>query len=275
MDITRGHEITSQGVVRQAQSGGAEGKYFPDKFSTQKDVTLRAWIGRCSEGSTNRSLINDKRYGRRWSLLLGKRLIADVTTEDLRRLQAKFKARVHPKQKERRQWTNATINRHFAFLRHIFMLAVTDGKLQRNPVSGVKSLPEVKRTRFFSQEELDALRTHLADMHWKVVALAVETGLRRGEQFQLRWDQVDLENGVLTIPLPKGDKTRHVPLSEQALTILRSLDSFLLSPWVFPSPKAPLKHWNAQSFVNHILMPVLAQAGIKDACWHATPYRSQ
>jgi integrase len=207
--------------------------------------------------------------------LLGKRLIADVTTEDLRRLQAKFKARVHPKQKERRQWTNATINRHFAFLRHIFMLAVTDGKLQRNPVSGVKSLPEVKRTRFFSQEELDALRTHLADMHWKVVALAVETGLRRGEQFQLRWDQVDLENGVLTIPLPKGDKTRHVPLSEQALTILRSLDSFLLSPWVFPSPKAPLKHWNAQSFVNHILMPVLAQAGIKDACWHATPYRSQ
>jgi integrase len=46
---------------------------------------------------------------------------------------------------------------------------------------------------------------------WKLVAFAIETGLRRGEQFRLRWDQGDLENGVLTLPLPKGGKTRHVP----------------------------------------------------------------
>lgn len=38
---------------------------------------------------------------------------------------------------------------------------------------------------------------------WELIALAVETGLRREEQFRLRWDQVDLEVGLLTLPLPK------------------------------------------------------------------------
>ena len=120
------------------------------------------------------------------------------------------------------------------------MLAVKDGKVQRNPVSGVKFLAEVKRTRFFNQSELDGIRNHLAEPHWHMVAFAVETGLRREEQFQLRWDQVDLETGVVTIPLPKGGKTRHVPLSDQALAILRCFDSFSTVPMGLPFSKGPV-----------------------------------
>jgi hypothetical protein len=36
--------------------------------------------------------------------------------------------------------------------------------------------------------------------------------LARKVQFRLRWDQIDMEAGILTIPLPKGGKTRHVPI---------------------------------------------------------------
>ena len=103
---------------------------------------------------------------------------------------------------------------------------------------------------------------------WKLVAFAIETGLRREEQFRLRWDQIDLESGVVTIPLPKGGKTRHVPLSDGAQAILRSLDSFIRSPWVFPSPINPLHSWNPQSFVNHVFPPFLQKAGIQGVCWH-------
>ena len=81
---------------------------------------------------------------------------------------------------------------------------------------------------------------------------------------------MDLESGTLTLPLPKGGKARHVPLSEGAKAILRSLDSLVTgSPWVFPSPKNPLKPWNAQSFVNHQYLPALRTAGIMGACWHS------
>ena len=52
------------------------------------------------------------------------------------------------------------------------------------------------------------------------------------------------------------------------MTILRPLDSFAHSPWVFPGPKDPLKPWNAQSFVNHVFTPALVKTGLQDVCWH-------
>lgn len=249
-----------------------EGKFFPGKFRPSNDITLRAWILRCLDGSTNRSVENERLYGRRWSLLLGSRLLHQITTEDLRVIQARMKARRTKLQARRngkaRAWSNGTINRHFGFLRHMLMLAVKDGKLNRNPVSGVRFLPEESRTRFLSETELVSLQKHVSPEHWRLVVFAIETGLRREEQFCLRWDQIDWEAKVLTIPLPKGGKTRHVPLSDAAIMILRSFDSFTRSPWVFPSPKNPLHHWNPQSFVNHVFSPALQKAGIQGVCWH-------
>jgi integrase len=103
---------------------------------------------------------------------------------------------------------------------------------------------------------------------WKIVAFAVETGLRRGEQFHLRWDHVDLENGILTMPLPKGGRTRHVPLSELAKELIRSLDSFLNSPWVFPGLRKVGKPMDSRAFLRRAFEPALKRAGIQGACWH-------
>ena len=92
--------------------------------------------------------------------------------------------------------------------------------------------------------------------------------MRREEQFSLRWDQVCLETSLVTLPLPKGGRTRYVPLSEGAKAILRNLDSFLTGPWVFPSSRNPLHPCNAQTFVNTHFTPALRKAGITGACWH-------
>lgn len=237
-----------------------EGTYFPEKFAPKQDVTLRAWIQRCLDGSTNRGIGNERRYGRRWQLYIGGRLLTDISTEELCRIQSRMLTK--------HKWSPGTINRHFSFLRHALMLAMKDGKLTKNPVSAIRFLPEEHRTRFLSDQELAQLRQHVGEEQWSTIAFAIETGLRRSEQFGLRWNQVSLETGILTIPLSKSGKTRHVPLSDGALAILRSLDSIVSSPWVFPSPKNPLKPWNAQSFVNHVFSPALAKAGIQGVCWH-------
>ncbi len=247
-----------------------EGKFFPEKFIPNKDITLRAWINRCLDGSSNLNIENERRYGRRWSLLLGKRMLAHVSVDDLRRIQVKMRAKMKKgKKKSHRLWADATINRHFAFLRHVLMLAVKDGKLTQNPVSSLKFFPEVKRTRFLTSEELDRLRGVMSPEDWKLVAFAIETGLRRGEQFQLQWNQVDLENGVLTLPMPKGGRTRHVPLSEEAKGILRSFDSFLRSAWVFPGLKDVTQPMDSRAFLRRSYEPGLRQAGITGSCWHS------
>ncbi len=249
-----------------------EGTYFPKKVATSHALTLRAWIHRCLAGSTNANLVNEKIYGRRWSHWFGKRLLTQLTTEALRRHQAKLRDKMkrtthtpHPQ----RRWADATINRHFGFLRHILTLALRDGQLTRNPVSGVKFFPESTRTRYLTDTELRALRQQLTPEQWALVALAIETGLRRAEQFRLRWECVDLEQGVLTIPMPKGGRTRHVPLSDAARALFQSLPSWGRSPWVFPAPHHLLQPWNPHSFVTRIYAPALRQAGVHGACWHS------
>jgi integrase len=265
----------AKALYGRLKADARENKFFPEKYASKKEVTLRSWINRVLEGSTNRGKKNELRYSRRWSLLIGARILTEISTEDLRKLQSRMRAKLKPlpagaarNSPQRRQWSDATINRHFSYLRHVFTLAIEDGKLARNPVSGVNFFPEQNRTRFFSDDELGKLENHLKSEDWKTVAFAIEAGLRREEQFKLRWDQIDLETGIITIPLPKGGKTRHIPISEGGLSILRSLSSFAVSPWVFPNADNPLRHRNAQSFVNHVFTPALEATSIKNACWH-------
>ena len=248
-----------------------EKRFFPEQFAVKTDITLRAWIARCHEGSTNKSLPNEKRYGRRWSLYLGARLLTEISTEDLRRIQARMRAKLKTDRKtkqQRRRWADGTINRHFAFLRRVFTLAVTDGKLLRNPLSRFAFFDEEHRVRFLNDEELRRLKGVLPVEAWALVQFAIETGLRQSEQFGLRWDCVDVESGILTLPMPKQGETHKVPLTDAAKAILRSLDSFLSSSFVFPSVKDAHKPLCPDSFLRNVYRPSLRKAGIQGANWH-------
>ncbi|MBX3349669.1 MAG: site-specific integrase [Nitrospira sp.] len=252
-----------------------EATYFPEKYAPKKDITLRAWLRRCLDGSSNRNRINEVRYNRRWSLWFGLRSLSEITTDELRQHQRRLQLKMRPRParapkawRPTRHWSDATINRHFAYLKHIYNLALKDGKVTRNPVAGVKLFPEVSKTRFLSDKELTRLRGVMNLKDWQIVALAVETALRREELFGLRWEHVDCENGVLTLPMPKGGKTRYVPLSDQAKAILRSFESWTCSPWVFPGLPDPMKSMDSRAFLRRSFEPALRRAGIAGASWH-------
>lgn len=52
--------------------------------------------------------------------------------------------------------------------------------------------------------------------------LALYTGMRRGELFKLKWSDVDFEKGFIFIRHPKGKKSTHIPLNDQAKNLLES-----------------------------------------------------
>ena len=237
-----------------------EETFFPEKYKKPKAITLRTSITRHLAGSTNRSLDAEKLFGKFWIAMWGNRLLTDISSDECRQVQAQLKAQG--------KWKPATINRYFAFLRHVLMVAMKDGHLPRNPVSNVKFFPEAHRVRFFTDEEIRSLHGLVDSENWKVVAFALETGLRRAEQFQLRWEHISFESRTLTIPMPKGGKTRHVPLSHEAVTMLRTLDTFLKSPWVFAGIRKPLQPMDSRAFLRRVYEPALRKAGIQDASWH-------
>ncbi len=67
-----------------------------------------------------------------------------------------------------------------------------------------------------------------------MIRLALFTGLRRGEMFKLRWDDVDFERGFITLRDPKGGVDQKVPLNDAARELLAGHPRIEGSPFVFP-----------------------------------------
>jgi integrase len=55
-----------------------------------------------------------------------------------------------------------------------------------------------------------------------LVLLSINTGVRRGEAFNLTWADVDLKNKLITVEgdTSKSGQTRHIPLNREALDTL-------------------------------------------------------
>ena len=130
---------------------------------------------------------------------------------------------------------NASLNREIACLKTIARRAVLDRKIDRNPVDGVRMFRENCRNRTLSPEEYLRLLENCSPHYRPVVQLAYFTGMRRGEITGLKWDQVDLKEGVITLKSEdtKTQEAREIPLDEGLIDLLRRTPKVLGSPYVF------------------------------------------
>lgn len=169
----------------------------------------------------------------------------------------------------------ATVNRRLAVLKAALQHAVSVELLDFNPLARMKpqKLDRAPKPRFLSPEEEGRLREalqHRQDLHrqerdryieWQrargipplppitefytdhmmpIVLLAMNTGLRRNELFQLEWKDVDLERRQITVQgaKAKSRQTRAVPLNQEATSVLKQWKSQCDARYslVFPSP---------------------------------------
>jgi integrase len=126
-----------------------------------------------------------------------------------------------------KEWTPATSNRHRSLLSLAFRLAVRAGKVKENPVRQVTRRKENNiRVRFLDAKEESALREQIRKLnpeHEAEFDLALHTGLRRNEQYRLRWESIDLARGILTVADAKNGERRYVPLNSKAREALNAL----------------------------------------------------
>lgn len=121
----------------------------------------------------------------------------------------------------------ATVNRYRALLSLMFSIAVRNGKLVANPVRHVKRRTENnERVRFLDYDEEEKLREKIRELcpeHEAEFELALHTGMRRGEQYQLRWQDVDLKQDILTIARSKHGEARRIQINSKARAALLAL----------------------------------------------------
>jgi integrase len=114
--------------------------------------------------------------------------------------------------------SGSTLNRYRTLLSNIFNFGVRNGTLTANPVARIDRFREPEgRVRFLGADEEKALRDTVRAQsleHEAEFDLALNTGMRRGEQYGLTWDRVDLERGILTVFGKTG--RRFVPINSAA-----------------------------------------------------------
>ena len=90
-----------------------------------------------------------------------------------------------------------------------------------NPLKKVKFFREFNTgLRVVSSEEEEKILCQAAPYVQDLVCFALNTGLRIGEIFSLRWSNVDLKRKMITVFAPKTGKLREVPLSEDGFKVL-------------------------------------------------------
>lgn len=123
----------------------------------------------------------------------------------------------------------------YATVRHMFGWAADRQQIDSNPCT-IKAPPAPRaRDRVLSDEEIKSIWDSVSGYpSGPIIKLLFLTGQREGNVAQMRWDEIDLENATWTIPAEKfkADRAHVVPLSEQAVAILKDMPRSK-GPYVF------------------------------------------
>lgn len=132
----------------------------------------------------------------------------------------------------------ATVRKHYAVLHAAFAQAVAWRLLPENPMASVRR-PPLERREVRALDErgtADLLASLQGTRYWAPAVVAATTGMRRGNLLALRWQDVDLDAGVVRIrkkldEVPgkvhvrdgdKARKTRTLALMAATVTALRA-----------------------------------------------------
>lgn len=167
-----------------------------------------------------------------------------------------------------------TINNHLTVLRRMFSEAVEREYVDRIPKVVWLKVPEAEFD-FLTFEEADRLAevARREPMWHAMITTGLKVGLRLGELRALTWDDVDLVAGRVLVRrsawkkivgTPKNGRTREVPLSGDAVRVLRA-HRHLRGELVFCREDGSML---TKEECKHPLWRTCRRAGIRRIGWH-------
>lgn len=131
-----------------------------------------------------------------------------------------------------------TVRHILALLQRIINYGLEHGYI--SPLPFKITLPDVDnvKTEDLTPEQLQALFSAIETTPHQTAAtmmkIALYTGMRRGEIFKLKWQDLDFHRGFIHIINPKGGKSQKIPMNQSARELLESIPSHD-SEYLFPA----------------------------------------
>jgi integrase len=162
----------------------------------------------------------------------------------------------------------ATVNREVACLKCMFNKATLWDKAKENPVAKVQLFKEDNMiVRYLTEDErgrlLKACKLSTATHLYPIVIVALNTGMRKGEILNLRWQDIDLANKFIHIETSKSGKRRDIPMNDLLTETLKYGIKSPGSEYVFCDEKGEPFTRLVRSFKT-----ALRRAGIRNFRFH-------
>ena len=194
-------------------ANGNFGKLLPN------EVTLNSLLSKYQEK------ITPKKRGAAPEARRINRLLADPIS---RVLVSKLSSQLLAEFRDRRLQDGVRASQYdLIIIRHCLKIAICEWglMLERNPATLIKLPPSPKtRERRLRPEEYenleDASHSTRNQNVWPVILFAIETGMRRGEILNLRWEDICIHQRIAKLTFTKNGSSRDVPLSSKAIRVL-------------------------------------------------------
>ncbi len=152
--------------------------------------------------------------------------LAGITPDMIEKYKTARRAAVSP----------ATVNLELACLKTIFNKALEWGKIEVNPAGKIKKFKLNNcREKILSGEEARRLIECAVPALRPVLAIALKTGMRRGEILALTWPAVNFIKSFILIENSKSGKSRKVPMSPAVREVLKAIPQ--VSDFIFYNPE--------------------------------------
>ncbi|QIR13933.1 tyrosine-type recombinase/integrase [Shewanella aestuarii] len=165
--------------------------------------------------------------------------VRDLTNDDARKIISDLKTAKSP----------AISNKCLTQIKSIFNYAKKEGLISDNHFAVAKKFAEQPRERVLTQEEEIRLLAALDEepqVFKDIVLIALLTGQRKSCVLSLRWEEIDPQQRIWTIPASKAKSKKGlvVPLIPAAMEILnrRSQEAEQGEVFVFPNKRSKLGH---------------------------------
>jgi integrase len=203
-------------VKRAIKAEPTLAEFFDEEYKPRHGIKLKTWRNSLSQ------------FNRYVSPAIGNEKLTAVNREQIARIVSDV---------EKTGKSGSMVNKVRNLISGIYRHAIEWGFAESNPATGVRGRKENKRDRFIQASELPRFFSSVAaesnpDIR-DYILLSLLTGARKSNVVEIEWKNLNLEDGILRLPVTKNDDPQNVTLSPEAVEILKSrADNG--SKWVFP-----------------------------------------